>query len=916
LRDEVTEQLAAGNLALDQLAADWRHLLFPDASDAQFADGYAQAVVFGMLMARARGIELRGGLDRAAKELGKTSTLIAGALRLLTDEATSQAALKTSLGTLSRVLDAVHWDQISRGDSDKWLYFYEDFLEVYDNNLRKQTGSYYTPAPVVHAMVRLVDNVLRTRFGQQDGFASAAVTVADPACGTGTFILGILRRISEAVESDQGSGASGAAISHALRRLIAFELQLGPFAVAELRVLAEVESLTGAPPDTAPRMFVADTLSNPYEEQEWIPGILGSVAQSRRQANEIKRDEPITVVMGNPPYKEKAKGRGSWVEAGSGIPGEKSLLDDWQPPAEWGVGAHAKHLRNLYVFFWRWATWKVFDHDPTANHGVVCFITVAGFLSGAGFEKMRDYLRRKTDDIWVIDCSPEGHRPDVPTRIFEAVQHRVCIVIASRSALADEATPSRVRFRSLPTGNRNQKFEALSAIDLDESGWQVCPTDWRAPFFPAAVGAWGTFPLLETLFIETESGVMPGRTWVIAPDVASLEARWEKLKIASTAEKEALFHPHLRGGAVGDKHVNKPSRRGLGSNEFRPQAVAVDTGALITPVRYGFRSFDRQWVIPDNRLLNQPNPGLWQAYSARQFYLTAPSDRAPTSGPALTVTAVIPDLHHYAGRGGRVIPLLRESGSTNVQTGLLEILATITREIVSAEDTMAYIVGAIAHPAYRARFRTDLAQPGLRVPITRDAALLREVIQIGKRVIWLQTFGARFVDARADRPAGPPRMTNAIRPTMPRSGAIPRSREGFPNDIQFDETTKRLHVGSGFVEGVTKQMWEYEVSGMPVIRQWFSSRRFDRERPLIGDRRPPSVLGEIQPDVWPAEYTTELLDLLNVLGLLIELHPRQADLLDRVCAGPTVSAADIPRNTSTVWGEGHASPDQGMLPLA
>ena len=88
------------------------------------------------------------------------------------------------------------------------------------------------------------------------------------------------------------------------------------------------------------------------------------------------------------------------------------------PPPKWNVGVHAKHLRNLYVYFWRWATWKVFDHDPEHNTGIVCFITVAGFLNGPGFQKMRDYLRRTCDDIWVIDCSPEAPSAGYKFRIF------------------------------------------------------------------------------------------------------------------------------------------------------------------------------------------------------------------------------------------------------------------------------------------------------------------------------------------------------------------------------------------------------------------------------------------------------------------------------------------------------------------
>jgi N-6 DNA Methylase len=213
-------------------------------------------------------------------------------------------------------MDARFSSAVAR-NPDAWLYFYEDFLEVYDNKLRKQTGSYYTPPEVVAAMVRLVDEALRSRFALHSGLASPAVTLADPAVGTGTFMLGMLRRIAETVAADEGPGAVPVAIDVVVKRLLAFEIQLGPFAVAQLRILAELADLIGNAPTTPLRMFVTDTLGNPYIEQEWVPAILGPIAESRRRANEIKRQEPITVVIGNPPYKEKAKNRGGWVESGS-----------------------------------------------------------------------------------------------------------------------------------------------------------------------------------------------------------------------------------------------------------------------------------------------------------------------------------------------------------------------------------------------------------------------------------------------------------------------------------------------------------------------------------------------------------------------------------------------------------------------
>jgi type I restriction-modification system DNA methylase subunit len=137
---------------------------------------------------------LLGGIDHAAQELRKSSSLIATALRLLTDDVTNQEALKTSLSTLARVLDGVNWHTISKDKPEAWLYFYEDFLEVYDNKLRKRTGSYYTPPEVVSAMVNLVDETLRgPLFERPAGFAAADVIVADPAVGTGTFLLGVFR---------------------------------------------------------------------------------------------------------------------------------------------------------------------------------------------------------------------------------------------------------------------------------------------------------------------------------------------------------------------------------------------------------------------------------------------------------------------------------------------------------------------------------------------------------------------------------------------------------------------------------------------------------------------------------------------------------------------------------------------------
>jgi hypothetical protein len=896
LRDEVTEQLGLKSQALTDLATDWRKLLFPEATDERFADGYAQAVTFGMLMARAKGIPLNDGLHKVAAALTRSSTLIGAALRLLTDNAENQETLKTGLGTLTRVLDAVDWNMLTKGEPDAWLYFYEEFLDVYDKDLRKETGSYYTPPQVVGAMVALVDEALRSkRFSLREGLASPSVTLADPAMGTGTFLLGVLRRIAETVKANEGPGAVPGAVEAALSRLIGFEIQLGPFAVAQLRLLAEVVDLTDSPSDSPLRIFVTNTLGDPYENEDYFPSMLAPLGRSRRDANKIKREEPVTVVLGNPPYKEKAMGGGGWIEHASPNRRDPAALQAWMPPPEWHAGAHSKHLRNLYIYFWRWATWKVFDHDPAHDTGVVCFITVAGFLAGPGFQKMRDYMRRVCDDIWVIDCSPEGHQPEVNTRIFQGVQQPVCIVMLSRSKTKKMDVPARVRFQALPLGKRDVKFAMLSKVCLEGKQWTDAPSEWRAPFLPASQGAWATFPKLQDLFIYNGSGVMPGRTWIIAPDGPSLRKRWRALIESAVGKKDALLQPHLNHGELGDRHAAKVLQDALPGFPVKKCSLASEVSTDTDAIPYAFRSFDRQWIVPDKRLINRPNPELWKSRSEHQIYLTAPSDRSPSTGPALTFTSLIPDLHHYAGRGGRAFPLWRDVGGelSNIQPKVLIALSQRIGVTVAPEDLFAYVAAVASNPAYTARFQKDLSTPGLHIPITANASFFQEATQVGQRILWLHTFGERISDAAHGRPEGPPRLPPGRAPVVPKEGTISSKPYEMPDTLDYDAAKQRLLVGTGFVDNVPPSVWDYEVSGKQVLMQWFSYRKKHRERPIIGDRRQPSPLGDIQPDHWLSEYTTELLNVLNVLALLVDLEPQQAELLDRILGGPLISEGDL-----------------------
>lgn len=162
--------------------------------------------------------------------------------------------------------------------------------------------------------------------------------------------------------------------------------------------------------------------------------------------------------------------------------------------------------------------------------------------------------------------------------------------------------------------------------------------------------------------------------------------------------------------------------------------------------------------------------------------------------------------------------------------------------------------------------------------------------KLGREIIWLHTFGERMAQGR---PAGPPRLPKDRAPTIPAGGAIPSTPEGFPDTISHDPSLNRLKIGTGYIDNVPLAVWKYEVSGKQVLKQWFSYRKKNRERPQIGDKRPPSPLQAIQPDHWLPEYTSELLNVLNILGMLVDLEPDQAKLLDAICDAPLIPASKL-----------------------
>lgn len=877
LRDDVATELVREQSGLSTrrtftgLATDWRQVLFPNLTDPQFADQYSQTITFALLLARVEGVSFHDrSIGEIARLLGKKHSLMGRALTVLTDQPEEEHSV--ALTTMIRVLSVVDWAEFP---DDSYALLYENFLATYDPALRRRSGVYYTPAPLVSFMTRFVDDVLRTRLDRELGFAERDVIVVDPAMGTGSFLAEVVNTVATTVRSEEGPGAVAPRLRELSNRLIGFENQAAPYAVAELRIHSLLKKRHRSEVPAEERRFLADTLDDPDVQLLPIGRMYEVIERSRRGANQVKREEPVMVVIGNPPYVDKVKGISRWIEEPNTNRKAAPSLTAFRKQ---GKGRLEYVLANKYVYFWRWATWKAFDAHTDHPAGVVAFVCSAGFTAGPGFAGLREYLRSTADEGWIIDLTPEGHQPPMSTRFFRGNQQPICIAVFVRRGDPNPTAPAAVH-RVHVTGSVSEKADALMALRVDGPEWTICADGWDQAFQPSKRGQWSSMPSMTDLLPWTAPGVKPNRTWVYAPQKQTLRERWSRLVHAERDEKPELLKE------TATTRVNSTVSP-LPGMWVHSGPLGTETGPCPEPHRVAHRSFDRKWLIPDRRLIDRPRPSLWRTASPKQVFIVEQHAQPIDIGPALVFSSLVPDMDHFMGHhGGRVLPLFRDFEATapNLTPGLLKLLVDHFGYPVTPMDVIAYLAAVLAHSGFVRRHAADLRTPGVRVLLTRNPDLWTDAVRIGREVIWLHTYGERCVDRRAGRPPRPPRM----RTEPPRVVVdIPDTVDGMPDHIDYHDQTRTLHIGDGRITPLAPEVWNYRVSGMRVVKHWFGYRR---KNP--GNRRSP--LDHITATTWTAELTTELLELLHVLGRCIALEPLQEELLDRITEGPLVTVDDL-----------------------
>ena len=390
-------------------------------------------------------------------------------------------------------------------------------------------------------------------------------------------------------------------------------------------------------------------------------------------------------------------------------------------------------------------------------------------------------------------------------------------------------------------------------------------------------------PSLDDLLVWSTRGVATGRTWVVSPSATDLRARWDRLVAAPLEERAELFVVDER------RDLDTVVEDALPGQAPARRPLAAERRGAPMPMRYARRSFDRQWLLPDLRVVDRPNVPLWSLRDTPgQLFLTAAATGVPPGGPALVSTVALPQFNHFNGQRSRVWPLWldRDGTEANVADDVRPLLEDETGVAVAAPDLIAYVTAVVAHPGYGARFARELSSGVVRVPVTTDAEVLVRGTALGHEVLRLQTLGEHRPPALRHRAPGP--LLPADAPIRPRLEAPLSHLPGYrPDTAIYDPSDGTLTIGDGVVTDITLDVWDYEVGGMPVIEQWLAQRL------TPGARRRQSRLDLITVDAWEAGWTAELLLVLSALTGLRSTEAAQQALLDEVLQGPHLARADV-----------------------
>ena len=847
LRDAIKRILDAeadgGSDMLRRLLKGYRRVLISGLDAAEFADMQAQTVAYGLFAARCVHEGNPDGFNRGTALTAQTAPFLRdvfGRIANTTDRRIAwivkDLALLLARADMSAILDGFGRRSRRR---DPVVHFYEDFLAAYDPAQKEMRGVFYTPEPVVSYIVRSIDRLLRRDFGIAEGLADSGerVIILDPAAGTGTFLRETIARIRETIEEKGRGGVWTEYVrQHLLPRLHGFELLMAPYAICHLRIALELGGEARAfqmPLNERLNVFLTNTLEEAHGDT--LGAEFGDeIATEAQEAEAVKREKPVMVVLGNPPYSGHSANKGAWIAdlmrgRIDGSP-ESYFAVDGGPLGE----RNPKWLNDDYVKFIRFAQWRI----ERTGEGVLGFVTNHGYLDAPTFRGMRQSLMATFDEIHLLDLHGNARRKERaphggPDQNVFDIQQGVAIGLFVKRR--DGSGPARVfhHDRWGPREGDDGKYGWLARNDVETTEWtELAP---RSPDYLFV-------PRDEALADEYRAGwklpdILPVNSAGIVTARDKLTIQWTKEDMRGVADRFTEFGP-------------EEARDTWGSSIQRIAAAQQDIRdhpeeERIAPITY--RPFDERMTYYTGRangFMERPRPEVMRHMlgGSNLGLSTSRGTEVVGSWEHIFVSKSLTQHHTVSMKEVNylfplyVYPANEDSAELDIAERTPNLAPEFTQAVAVAtglaftpdgagdlaasfgpEDVLHWCYAVLHSPEYRRRYADFLKADFPRVPLPANGALFAELAGLGAQLAALHLLEADGPEEDKPRFAiGGNKPVDRVRYTEPTADAGGR--------VWINKTQ--------YFEGVAPETWAFTIGGYRPAEKWLKDRR---GRPLDYD---------------------------------------------------------------------------------
>ncbi len=823
----------------------FRETLIPDLTPEQFADMYAQTIAYGLFAARVR-LPTGQGFTRqqAAWNLPPTNPF----LRKLFNEIAGpdlDTRVAWAVDDLAYLLSRADMAEVLKDfgratrQEDPMVHFYETFLGAYDPQMRKGRGVYYTPEPVVSYIVRSIDHLIKTRFNRPWGLAEPDVLILDPAVGTATFLYFVIQQIHETITRLAGKGAWNSYVTERLLpRVFGFELLMAPYTVAHMKLGILLQRTDY---DFAGGQRLGIYLTNALEEavkQAETLGFAGFISEEANAAAGIKKDKPIMVVLGNPPYAGHSANRSWEIKDGRKVRNFiGKLVHDYYYVDGKPLGERSpKWLQDDYVKFIRWGQWRI----ERTGAGILAFITNHGYLDNPTFRGMRQQLMQAFTDIYVLDLhgstkkqesAPDGSKDE---NVFD-IQPGVAIGIFIKEP--GKTGTATVHHAEL-WGPREGKYRQLIETDV-ETAAEWTQLEPQPPFYLFV-------PQDIRLLAEYEQGWPI--TEVMPVNVLGFQTHRDHFAIAFDREEIVRRMEDLRNPRVSDEELRQKYRLRDSGNWQLPKArerVQKDRVWEIPIIKCVYRPFDWRFCYFSDGIVDRPRRELLAHVAGRsnlclnavrQTKMAVWQHAIVSDAPAPAVFVEIKDgsnvfpLYLYStyeerqgqlldtspwppGKDGRV-PNLNPKFVADLEKRLgLNFISDGRGDLQTAfgpEDIFHYAYAVFHSPIYRERYAEFLKIDFPRLPLTSDRELFKALAEEGEELVALHLMESPLLHETITR--------------YPEKGSDEVGRVRYVEPT--DERPGLVYINkTQYFEGVEPEVWEFQIGGYQVLHKWLKDRK-------------------------------------------------------------------------------------------